>query len=48
MRFYSICSVITIRYTHNADDIPLLVNTPTQAESQLHCLEQAAGALAFK
>ena len=29
--------------TDNADDIALLANTPTQAESLLHSLEQAAG-----
>ena len=29
--------------TDNADDIALLANTSTQAESLLHCLEQAAG-----
>ena len=31
----------TIRNVDNADDIGLLVNTPTQAESLLHSLEQA-------
>ena len=29
--------------TDYADDISLLANTPTQAESLLHSLEQAAG-----
>ena len=28
-----------------ADDKVLLANSPTQAESQLHCLEQAAGSI---
>ena len=28
-------------------DIALLTNTPTQAESLLHCLELAAGAIGF-
>ena len=28
-----------------ADDITLLANTPVQAESLLHCLEQAAGSI---
>ena len=30
-----------------ADDLALLVNTPTQAESQLHSLQQAAGGIAL-
>ena len=29
----------------DADDITLLTNTPTQAKSQLHSLEQAAGCI---
>ncbi len=33
----------SITDTDNADDIGLLANTPTQAESLLHCLEWAAG-----
>ena len=28
-----------------ADDIALPANSPTQAESQLHCLERAAGGI---
>ena len=35
----------TIMNTDYADDITLLVNTPTQAKSLKHCLEQAAGDL---
>ena len=31
--------------TDYADDIVLLVNTPTQAESQLHCLERTVGGI---
>ena len=33
----------TITDADYADDIALLANAPTQAESQLHSLEQAAG-----
>ena len=36
--------VICIKKT-NADDITLLANTPTQAESLLHFQEQAAGGI---
>ena len=32
----------TIAGTHNADDQVVLANTPTQAESLLHSLEQTA------
>ena len=32
-------------HTDYADDIPLLVNTPTQSESLLHSLEQAVGGI---
>ena len=32
----------TITDANYTDDIALLANTPTQAESLLHCLEQAA------
>ena len=35
----------TITDADNADDIVLLSNTPTQAESMLHSLEQAAGGI---
>ena len=35
----------TITDADNADDIVLLANTPTQAESLLHCLEQVAGGI---
>ena len=35
----------TITDTDFADDKVLLANTPTQAESQLHSLEQAAGGI---
>ena len=31
--------------TDYSDDITLLVNTPTQAKSLLHSLEQAAGGI---
>ena len=34
--------VQTITDTDDVDDIALLANTPTQAKSQLHSLEQAA------
>ena len=33
------------RRNHKADDIALLANTPTQAESLLYSLEQAAGVI---
>ena len=32
----------------NADDIALFVNTPTQAESLLHSLEQVAGGIGLQ
>ena len=35
----------TITDADNADDIILLVNTPAQAESLLHSLEQAASGI---
>ena len=35
----------TIKDTDYADDIALLVNTPAQAKSLLHSLEQAAGGI---
>ena len=35
----------TIMNADYADDIPLLANTPTQAESLLHSLERAAGGI---
>ena len=35
----------TITDAGNVGDIALLANTPTQAESQLHSLEQAAGGI---
>ena len=35
----------TITDADNADDISLLANVPTQAESLLHSLERAAGAV---
>ena len=35
----------TIMDADYAGDIPLLANTPTQAESLLHSLEQAAGSI---
>ncbi len=37
----------TITDVDYADDIALLANTPTQAESLLHCLERAAGGIAL-
>ena len=37
----------TITDTNYADDIVLLANTSTQAESLLHSLEQAAGDIGF-
>ena len=37
----------TITDADNADDIVLLANTPTQAESLLYRLEQAAGSIGF-
>ena len=37
----------TIMDADNADDVQLLANTPTQAESQLHSLEQAACGIGF-
>ena len=39
--------VQTITDADNADDTALLVYTPTQAESLLHSLEQAAGGIGF-
>ena len=38
----------TITDADFADDIELLVNTPTQAESLLHSLEQAAGDMSMQ
>ena len=35
----------TITYADYADDLVLLANTPAQAESQLHSLDQAAGGI---
>ena len=35
----------TITDANNADDIVLLANTPTQAKSLLHSLEQATGGI---
>ena len=35
----------TITNADYADNITLLTNTPAQAESLLHCLEQAAGGI---
>ena len=35
----------TITDVNYADDLALLANTPTQAESQLHSPEQAAGGI---
>ena len=35
----------TITDADDADDIALFANTPTQAESQLHSLEQATGGI---
>ena len=36
----------TYNYRHDyADDIALLTNTPTQAETQLHCMEWAAAGI---
>ena len=40
-------SVPTITDVDCADDITLLANTPTQAESLLHCLEQATGGISL-
>ena len=37
----------TITSAYYADDIALLVNTPTQVESLLHSLEQAAGGISL-
>ena len=37
----------TITDADHADDIALFVNTPIQAESLLHSLEQAAGGIGF-
>ena len=37
--------VRTIKDADYADDIALLINTPTQAESLLHSLERAAGGI---
>ena len=41
-RWYPIQTITDTDYT---DDIELLANTPTQAESLLHILEQAAGGI---
>ena len=38
----------TIKDADYADDIVLLANTPTQAESLLHCLERAASGIGFQ
>ena len=35
----------TITYAGYTDDMPFLANTPTQVESLLHGLEQAAGGI---
>ena len=35
----------TVTDTDNADDIAFLANTPAQAESLLHSLEQTAGVI---
>ena len=43
-RWYSAKTIIDADYT---DDIVLLTNTPTQAKSQLHSLEQAVGSTVF-
>ena len=49
----SICSIFrryptkTITDADYADDIALLANTPTQAESSLHHLEQTAGGISL-
>ena len=40
-------SAQTIMDADYADDIVLLPNTPTQAESLLHCLERAVGGIGF-
>ena len=37
----------TIMGANDANDIALLANTPTQAESLLQSLEQAAGGIGF-
>ena len=39
------CPTQTITDTHYADDIALLANTPAQAETLLHSLEQAAAGI---
>ena len=39
------CSAETIMDANYTEDTVLLANTPTQAESQLHNLEQATGGI---
>ena len=41
-------SAQTITDADYANDIPLLANTPAQAKSLLHSLEQAAGGIGFQ
>ena len=43
-----LCSCFFSVFTRYTDDLALLTNTPTQVESLLHNLEQAAGGMYFK